>query len=98
MVGLSCKNEKVVHKAANKFLEEFKIAAKSRRPQLPLNVFGIAKPFLYRYRNRYQLRILIKCKNNAAFRGFMRDFAKRILKENDFQNVRVSLDINGEIE
>lgn len=98
VVGLSSKNEKAVHKAANKFLEEFKIAAKNRKPQLPLNVFGIAKPFLYRYRNRYQLRILIKCKNNAAFRGFMRDFAKRILKENDFQNVRVSLDINGEIE
>ncbi len=99
VVGFRGKIEKEVHKAANFFLEEFKRKAKEEdSARLPLIVFGITKPYVYKRNNQFQLRMLLKCKNNVAFRTFMRESAQTILKEKPFHNIHVFIDVNGEID
>ena len=64
---------------------------------MPLRVLGPAKCILGRINNRYRYRIIIKFKNNRAFREMMAELLKKAVKLPKGSNVRIYADINGDI-
>jgi len=68
--------EEAAVKAARRFQELFIEQAKAS-PALPLRLIGPAEGVPYRAAGRYRCRLLIKCRNDRAFRAFLQSVIDR---------------------
>jgi primosomal protein N' (replication factor Y) len=75
-VVFSHEDEKTAARAAGRFREIF-VEQAGGQPSLPLRLIGPTEGSPYRAAGRYRCRILIKCRNNRAFRGFLQSVIDR---------------------
>ena len=69
----------------------------AREEKLPLRVLGPV-PFTYqKIGGKYRYRIIIKCKNTADFRRFLRDVLQIAGSIREIARVHVYADMNGTI-
>ena len=94
IVNFSGLNNEMVMKCARKFVDECRKHATNK---VPLQVLGISTPYLEKLNNRYRKRVIIKCKNGANFRSWIRPIAVKIFASNMFSKIRCNIDMNGEI-
>ena len=62
-----------------------------------LRVFGPSPCSLERIGGKYRYRIILKCKNNNNFRKMMKTLLAQFYKIQEFKNVKIYADINGDI-
>ena len=63
----------------------------------PLRVLGPVKCSYGKINGKYRYRLILKSKNTAVFRDFVREILSRISKLREFREVSVFADINGDI-
>lgn len=64
---------------------------------MPLRVLGPVRCTYGKLNGKYRYRIILKCKNNAAFRQFIRQLLCSTGSYKEFARVRVFADMNGDI-
>ncbi len=97
VVGFSSSSDEDAYLTAEAFVKLMKNEIAQREYKMPLRVLGPAKCILGRINNRYRYRIIIKFKNNRAFREMMAELLKKAVKLPKGSNVRIYADINGDI-
>jgi len=63
---------------------------------MPMRVLGPSPCIMTRINGRFRHRIIIKCKNNSAFRSLMSKTLVDASKSKVFCNTRLFADINGD--
>lgn len=96
--GFSSPDEDRCRNAANKFANLLIEFAKPYGAQVPMRILGPAAAHVGRVNGRFRFSLLIKCKNNAAFRSVAQETLKAAYADKDFTDVTFYLDINGNIE
>lgn len=94
MVGFSSLEQRPALEAARRFLEMLTGLAKSAYPSLPLRVIGPSEAGVFKMNNKYRYKLMIKCRNNKAFRGFLSTLLVEFGKKREFSKVSVYADIN----
>lgn len=94
IVNFSSFNRERTKICAKNFVLECKKMADVR---VPVQIMGIATPFVEKLNNRYRKRVIIKCKNCADFRNWIRKVAFNAFSSKCFAGVRANIDMNGEI-
>jgi primosomal protein N' (replication factor Y) len=97
LIGFSAADESTSEKAAKKFLEILSAELNSMTVKVPYRVLGPAKSGTGRAGGKYRHKLIIKCKNSAAFRRIISDALKIAYNDNDFKYTGIYVDINGEI-
>ncbi|MBQ4466527.1 MAG: primosomal protein N' [Oscillospiraceae bacterium] len=97
VIGISGESLPEVQTAAQKFVDCMKEELAVRQQKLPLRVLGPV-PFTYhKIGGKYRYRIIIKCKNTADFRQFLRDVLQNAGSVREIARVHVYADMNGTI-
>lgn len=94
IVNFSGLDNEMVMKCARKFIDECRKYANNK---VPLQFLGVSTPYLEKLNNRYRKRVIIKCKNGANFRNWIRPIAVKIFASSMFSKIRCNIDMNGEI-
>lgn len=94
IVNFSGVDHEIVMKCARKFIDECRKYATNK---VPLQVLGISTPYLEKLNNHYRKRVIIKCKNGANFRRWIRPIAIKVFSSSMFSRIRCNIDMNGEI-
>ena len=82
--------------AANKLLNIIKENIKSGA-DFPLRVLGPVRCSYGKISGKYRYRLILKCKNTADFRDFIKLILYEINKYKEFSKVNIYADINGDI-
>ncbi len=80
---------------AARFLEMLRIAGESS-PDVKMIVLGPSVASVPKVSGKYRYRIIIKVKNNKAFRVMIADLLKKFMKDPQNRNITVFADINPE--
>lgn len=96
VVGFSGTDENKVRIAAKMFFNSFKTLASEKYPELKLIVLGPMQPRVSKISGKYRYRMIVKCKNNSKFRGFMSELLVNFGKDTKFNDVSIFADINPE--
>lgn len=83
--------------ASKYFLKLMKEKFDALEAKMPIRVIGPSRCVLEKIKGKYRYRIIIKCKNNAAFRSYIESVWLETFTLKEFARVITSLDINGEI-
>ena len=95
VIGVSGEQLSDVQIGAQRLVECMKEQLAARTEKLPLRVLGPV-PFTYqKIQGKYRFRIIIKCKNTADFRRFLRDVLQTAGSIREIARVRVYADMNG---
>lgn len=97
LVEFSSETDSAAEKAALRFAELMRVKIEKEKITIPLRVLGPSKCIYEKINGKYRYRIIIKCRNNAAFRSFIGDIYKQIFKLKEFSDVKTFIDINGDI-
>ncbi|MDR2532858.1 MAG: primosomal protein N' [Oscillospiraceae bacterium] len=97
LIGFSAVDEKTSEKAAEKFLAILSAELNSAEKKLPYRVLGPTKSGTGRINGKYRHKLIIKCKNSAAFRRIISNALKTAYSGTDFKYTGIYVDINGEI-
>ncbi len=65
--------------------------------KFPLRVLGPVKCSYGKINGKYRYRLILKCKNTAYFREFIRKILAEAVKLSEYRNCNVFADINGDI-
>lgn len=95
VVGITGESEQEVAAAAEKFVVCMKEELSVQREGLPLRVLGPVPCTYGKINGKYRYRIIIKCKNTAQFRCFMRDTLKNAGSVRESAKVHIFADMNG---
>jgi primosomal protein N' (replication factor Y) len=71
LVGFAGENQALTLKAANAFLKEFSQLAQSGYGNLPIRILGPSPALVVKVSNKYRYKLIIKCRNNRAFRALL---------------------------
>ena len=97
VIGISGETLPAVQTGAQRLVDCMKEELAARTDKLPLRVLGPV-PFTYsRIGGKYRYRIIIKCKNTADFRRFLRDVLQNAGSTRELARVHVYADMNGSI-
>ncbi len=97
VIGISGESLPEVQIGAEKFVACMREELAARKTALPLRVLGPV-PFTYqKIGGKYRYRIIIKCKNTAEFRAFLRDVLRNAGSVREIARVHVYADMNGSI-
>lgn len=96
VVGFSGENEDRTAAAAAKIIEIIKKII-AGGVSIPLRVLGPVQCAYGKINGKYRYRVIIKCKNNADFREFIKNSLLEINKLSEFKDINVYADINGDI-
>ena len=97
VIGVSGETLSEVQISAQRLVEVMKEQLDIRTEKLPLRVLGPV-PFTYqKIGGKYRYRIIIKCKNTADFRKFLRDVLQIAGSIREISRVHVYADMNGTI-
>lgn len=83
--------------ASNHFVVLMREKINKEKINIPLRVLGPSKCMYEKLNGKFRYRLIIKCKNNAAFRTFIADIYKKSFKLREFSNVQTFIDMNGDI-
>lgn len=97
VIGLSSEIEKNVKKASEVFLLMLEEKVKAEKPNFPLRVLGPVKCTYGKINGKFRYRLILKCKNTAGLRKFVRDLLLMTNSRKEFSKVTVYGDINGDI-
>lgn len=96
-VGFSAVMESKVIEGSKEFLEILKRYIREEELKIPLRVLGPSPYTLGRINNRYRYRLIIKCRISKQLRDMVRSCLESFAKDRRFSQLRVSVDINGDI-
>lgn len=96
VVGFSAIDEGECVRAGNEFSKILMSNIELSGEKFPLRVLGPAKSLISRANGRYRYRILLKCKNNRAFRKVLEKTIKEALKSKVSRSASMFVDMNGE--
>lgn len=96
VLGISCEDDFKAASAAKMLLDIIKENIKSGA-DFPLRVLGPVRCSYGKINGKYRYRLIIKCKNTAGFRSFIRSVLYEINKYKEFSKVNIYADINGDI-
>ena len=94
LIGFTSLNEQALKRAAEKFLDMLKAQTVGAK-DMPVIMLGPTTGG--RINNTYRAKIIIKCRNNKAFRDMLRQVMTSAYKDADFKDVSFYADFNGEI-
>ena len=96
VIGFSGEEKQKVADCAAAFLEDFKRRNAGDYPDVKTVVLGPLAPKVSKVNDRYRQRVIIKTKNTARFRRFVREAMDRIFADKKYKTVTVFADINPE--
>jgi primosomal protein N' (replication factor Y) len=99
IIGLVGEEEDAVFEAVKllKAYAEERAAALDRK-KVPVQVIGPGSFVYTKVNNKYRYRIIIKCKNTAPLREYIRDILVQGTKRREFSKITVYADMNGSID
>ena len=81
--------------AAKGFLAEFAKLAKAEYSELPVRVLGPSPALVIKVSNKYRYKLIIKCKNNRAFRELLSRVLVSFGTSRDYADVTAYADMNA---
>ena len=81
--------------AAKGFLTEFAKLAKAEYSELPVRVLGPSPALVIKVSNKYRYKLIIKCKNNRAFRELLSRVLVSFGTSRDYADVTAYADMNA---
>ena len=97
LIGFSAVDENLSENAAKRFIEILSTELNSAEKNFPYRVLGPTRSGTGRANGKYRNKLIIKCKNNAAFRKIIAAALKTAYADANFKYVGIYVDINGEI-
>lgn len=98
VIGFSSLVEAAAASASQRFLTLMRQhEALSDGSKIPLRALGPAKCTMGKIGGRFRYRLILKCRNTAAFRRVIADTLIRAGKDREFANVSMTADMNGDI-
>ena len=98
VIGFASMLESSAVKASGCFITLLQDYLRDNRGEINfLRVFGPSPCSLERIGGKYRYRIILKCKNNNNFRKMMKTLLAQFYKIQEFKNVKIYADINGDI-
>lgn len=94
LVGFSSYNETALKRGAQKFCEMFK-SRTAREQNIPVIILG--PTYSGRFNSIFRGRIIVKCRNDRAFRNILREVMGAAYNDPDFKDVNFYADFNGEL-
>lgn len=98
VAGFSSVNEERCLNAAKKFANMLIENAKPYGGEVPMRILGPAAAHVGKVNGRFRFSLVVKCKNNKAFRSMAETTLKAAYADKDFTDVSFYLDINGNLE
>ena len=96
VIGFSDFDEQHVQKAAAAFTAMLRDEIRQKQLRLPLRVLGPVPAGYGRLCGKFRMRLLLKCKNTAEMRAFIRGLLERACKEKITQLAAIYADMNGD--
>lgn len=96
VIGFSGIREDRVRIAAERFVGILAETVKQRELKLPLRVLGPVEAGYGKLNGKYRRRLLLKCKNTAEMRAFIRSLLEQAYADRAFADVSVFADMNGD--
>lgn len=97
ILGISGENESQVKNASVELISYIKNKlSQIKDKKLPMRILGPAPCTFGKINKKYRYRILIKCKNTASMREFIRDILVNGTKNKSFSGISVFADMNGD--
>jgi len=96
VIGLADYQERNVHQAAAALTELLRDEIRQKNLKLPLRVLGPVPAGYGRLCGKYRMRLLLKCKNTAEMRLFLRGLLERAHKEKITKLATIYADMNGD--
>lgn len=96
VIGISGEDDVLSAKASEKIIENLRVLIKEG-VNFPLRVLGPVKCSYGKINGKFRYRIILKCKNTADFRKFIRVLLKKTAGQKEFDKVSIYADINGDI-
>ena len=93
---LSAADELAVKLAADAVLELMNRYLREMQPSTPVRVLGPVRASYGRLGGKFRWRIIMKCKNNAAMRGFISSVLRDSAKLREMKDVSLYADMNGD--
>lgn len=95
--GFASVNEQAVRDGADAVIALMNDELKKLQPKTPVRVLGPVKAIYGRIGGKFRSRIIMKCKNNAEIRGFIRNILLLAPKLREMKDVTLYADMNGDI-
>ena len=96
VIGFSGIREDRVRIASERFVGILAETVKQRELKLPLRVLGPVEAGYGKLNGKYRRRLLLKCKNTAEMRAFIRSLLEQAYADRAFADVSVFADMNGD--
>ena len=96
VIGLSAALEPNVRRAAARFIVLLREKIEREQLKLPLRVLGPVEASYGKLNGKFRQRILLKCKNTAQMRGFIRELLAACFADKQFGGVSIYADMNGD--
>ena len=96
VLGISSEDDEKAEGASKKLLEIIRNFV-NEGVSFPLRVLGPVRSAYGKINGKYRYRIILKCKNTAVFREFVRNILYEINKFSEYSKVNIYADINGDI-
>ena len=97
VINFSGKDEKKVLDSANKFFMILKDTASQNYQKIPLRIYNPKEARIKLLANKFRYKIIIKCKNNRQFRGFISEALNKFYKDNKNKSVTLLPCINPDM-
>lgn len=97
LIEISAEIDKLSAVASQSLVNFIKQKVDEEKIRIPLVVLGPSRCTYEKLNGRFRYRVIIKCKNNVKFRSFIGGIYKTCYRKPEFSNVRMYIDINGDI-
>ena len=95
LVGFVGENQQLTLRAANEFLREFSELAGSKYQNLPIRILGPSPALVVKVSNKFRYKLIIKCRNNHAFRQLLSAVLISFGENREFAKVTAYADMNA---
>lgn len=95
VIGFSGADEKEVSAAAELFAAKIAEGVEKMAEKMPIRVLGPSKCTFEKINGKFRYRIIIKCRNNSAFRSFISGIRNETAGH--MRKISVFIDMNGDI-
>ena len=94
---LSANEDITVRLGAEAVIRLMNVKLKELQPRTPVRVLGPVRCSYGRINGRYRYRIIMKCKNTAEIRGFIREVLTEAAKLKEMKGAALYADMNGDV-
>ena len=95
LVGFAGESQPLTLRAASAFLQTFGDIARRDYADLPIRILGPSPATVVKVSNKYRYKLIIKCRNNRAFRALLSGALTAFGANRDFAKVTVYADMNA---